>query len=155
MQTIIYDDLFACVLSTYCTEGLIGLSVRCIQPYQQHGRRMPSLSSVRTRSTCCLLVAGFFTEIAQQIHSLRARGVSSSHEALASASAARVFRKSSGNSWTTPPEMSLLVLVIRLSYYKRALCRKNCRCERASSLGRLLPCRIDKNEVQLFACGAA
>src|SRR5437588_11737060 len=81
---------------------------------------MPSLSSVRTRSTCCLLVAGCFTEIAQQIHSLRARGVRSSHAASASASEARVFRKSSGNSWTTPPEMSLLVIVIRLSYYKIA-----------------------------------
>jgi hypothetical protein len=31
-----------------------------------------------------------------------------------------VFRKSSGNSWTTPPEISLLVIVIRLSYYKIA-----------------------------------
>src|SRR3989440_12128267 len=91
-----------------------------MQPYQQQGRRMPSLSSVRTLSTCCLLVSGFFTEIAQQIHSLRARGVRSSHEALASASAARVFRKSSGKSWTTPPEISLLVIVIRLSYYTRA-----------------------------------
>src|SRR5947209_15105204 len=81
---------------------------------------MPSLSSVRTRSTCCLLVSGCFTEIAQQIHSLRARGVRASHAASASASEARVFRKSSGNSWTTPPEMSLLVIVIRLSYYKIA-----------------------------------
>src|SRR2546421_11740378 len=81
---------------------------------------MPSLSSVRTLSTCCLLVSGFFTEIAQHIHSLRARGVRSSHEALASASEARVFRKSSGNSWTTPPEISLLVIVISLYYYKIA-----------------------------------
>src|ERR1700730_6252007 len=86
---------------------------------------MHSLSSVRTLSTCCLLVSGFFTEIAQHIHSLRARGVRSSHEALASASAARVFRKSSGKSWTTPPEMSLLVIVIRLYYYKIALSRKH------------------------------
>src|SRR5437762_6249461 len=81
---------------------------------------MPSLSSVRTLSTCCLLVSGCFTESAQQIHSLRARGVRSSHAALASASEARVFRKSSGNAWTTPPEISLLVIVIRLSYYTRA-----------------------------------
>ncbi len=88
---------------------------------------MPSLSSVRTRSTCCLLVAGCFTEIAQQIHSLRARGVRSSHAASASASEARVFRKSSGNSWTTPPEISLLVIVISLYYYKIALSRKDCK----------------------------
>src|SRR5437588_166781 len=135
LKAIIYDDFLACLLSTYCTEGLTALSVRRIQPYQQQGRRMPSLSSVRTLSTCCLLVSGFFTEIAQQIHSLRARGVRSSHEALACASEARVFRKSSGNSWTTPPEMSLLVIVIRLSYYKIALSRKDCRSERASSIG--------------------
>ncbi len=86
---------------------------------------MPSLSSVRTLSTCCFLVSGFLTEIAQQIHSLRARGVRSSHAASASASEARVFRKSSGKSWTTPPGMSLLVLVIRLYYYKIALSRKD------------------------------
>jgi hypothetical protein len=85
---------------------------------------MPSLSSVRTLSTCCLLVSGFLTEIAQHIHSLRARGVRSSHEALACASEARVFRKSSGNAWTTPPEISFLVIVIRLSYYNIALSRK-------------------------------
>src|SRR2546427_8767125 len=128
MKAIIYDDFFECLSSTtFCTEGLTALSVRWIQPYQQQGRRMPSLSSVHTRSTCCLLVSGCFTEIAQQIHSLRARGVRSSHEALASASAARVFRKSSGKSWTTPPEMSLLVRVIRLSYYTIALSRKDCR----------------------------
>src|SRR5207237_7770405 len=121
MKAIIYDDFFECLSrTTFCTEGLTALSVRCIQPYQQQGRRMPSLSSVRTLSTCCLLVSGFFTEIAQHIHSLRARGVRSSHEALASASEARVFRKSSGNSWTTPPEISLLVIVIRLYYYKIA-----------------------------------
>jgi|SRR5579875_2604680 hypothetical protein len=122
-----YDDFFDCLLSTYCTEGLIALSGRWIQPTQQHGRRMPSLSSVRTLSTCCLLVAGFFTEMVQQIHSLRARGVRFSHIASASGSEARVSRKSSGNSWTTPPEISLLVFVIRLSYHQIALSRKDCR----------------------------
>ena len=87
---------------------------------------MPSFSSVRTRSTCCCLVSGFFTEVAQHIHSLRASGVRSSHTASASASDARVFRKSSGNSWTTPPEILLLVIVIRLYHYKMALARKDC-----------------------------
>src|SRR5690348_8083885 len=110
-----------------------------MQPSQQHGRRMPSLSSVCTRSTCCLLVSGFFTEIVQQIHSLRASGVRSSHTASASASAARVSRKSSGNSWTTPPEMSLLVNVIRLSSYKIVLFRKERRGERRLQYAHLLP----------------
>src|SRR5579875_281744 len=117
-----------------------------MQPIQQQGRRMPSLSSVRTRSTCCLLVSGFFTEIVQQIHSLRARGVRSSHIASASASEARVCRKSSGNSWTTPPEISLLIIVIRLSSYKRALSR----CPTATALHR--SCKVSDLDVgQLFA----
>src|SRR5260370_38337624 len=116
---------------------------------------MPSLSSVRPLSTCCLLVSGFLTEIAQHIHSLRARGVRSSHEALASASEARVFRKSSGNSWTTPPEISFLVIVIRLSYYKIASLARIVGASARLQLACLLPCRIDKNGVQMFACGAA
>src|SRR5215475_487203 len=90
-----------------------------MQPNQQQGRRMPSFSSLRTLSTCCFLVSGFLTESVQQIHSLRARGVRSSHIASASVSEARVFRKSSGNSWTTPPEISLFVIC--LCYYKIAV----------------------------------
>ena len=53
------------------------------QPGQQQGRRIPSLSSVRTRSMCCLLVSGLLTEMTQQIHSFRASGVMSSHFARA------------------------------------------------------------------------
>src|ERR1051326_3757227 len=102
-----------------------------MQPNQQQGRRMPSFSSVRTLSTCCFLVSGFFTEMVQQIHSLRARGVRFSHTASASASEARVFHKSSGNSWTTPPEIALLI--INLYYSQIALSRNDSRSERASS----------------------
>src|SRR5437899_12941220 len=116
---------------------------------------MPSLSSVRTLSTCCLLVSGFLTEIAQHIHSLRARGVRSSHEALASASEARVFRKSSGNAWTTPPEIALLVRVIRLSYYTRASRARMAGASARLQGACLLPCRMYKNAVHMFACGAA
>src|SRR5260370_29836553 len=114
-------------------------------PYQQQGRRMASLSSVRTLSTCCLLVSCFLTEIAQHIHSLRARGVRSSHAAIASASEARVFRKSSGNSWTTPPEISFLVRVISLYSYKIALSRTDCRTYIRLQILFLLPFRIYKN----------
>ena len=107
-----------------------------MQPIQQHGLRMPSLSSVRTRSTCCCLVSGFFTEMVQHIHSLRASGVRSSHAASASASAARVVRKSSGKSWTTPPEITLSVI------YKMALSRKDWRSQLLLQFANLLPCRI-------------
>jgi hypothetical protein len=71
---------------------------------------MPSLSSVRTRSMCCLLVSGFFTEMTQQIHSLRASGVISSHFARAIASERRTFRKSAGTRCTAPGEIAFLLM---------------------------------------------
>jgi hypothetical protein len=129
MKAVVYDDFLDRLLSTYCTEGLIGLSVRWMQPIQQQGRRIPSLSSVRTLSTCCLLVSGFLTEIVQHIHSLRASGVRSSQTASAAASGARAFCRSSGSSCTTPPEISFEVIVINLFYYYNiiALSRKDYR----------------------------
>lgn len=104
-----YLDL-RCLLSTYCTDGLIGLSVRWIQPYQQQGRRIPSLSSVRVLSTCSFLVSGFLTEITQQIHSLRASAVRSSHAASASGSEVKTSRKSAGILCTTPLDITFLVI---------------------------------------------
>lgn len=53
----------------------------------------------RTLSTCCLLVSGFLTEITQQIHSLRASGVISSHFLRSAGSESRAFRKSAGTLW--------------------------------------------------------
>jgi len=83
---------------------------RCGQPGQQHGRRIPSLSSEHTLSTCCLLVSSFLTEMVQQIHSLRASGVTSSQAASAFASVASAFRRSAGRSCTTPPEIRRAVI---------------------------------------------
>ena len=74
------------------------------QPGQQQGLRIPSFNSEHILSTCCLLVSGFFTEMTQQIHSLRASGVMSSHLARASRSEARALRRSAGTLWTTPEE---------------------------------------------------
>jgi len=54
---------------------------------------------------CWLLVSGFFTEITQQIHSLRASGVMSSHFARAAESEMRAFRKSAGTECTIPCEI--------------------------------------------------
>jgi len=59
---------------------------------------------------CCLLVSGFLTEITQQIHSLRASGVMSSHFARAAGSERSTFRKSAGTACTAPPEMAFLVI---------------------------------------------
>jgi hypothetical protein len=83
---------------------------RCGQPGQQHGRRIPSLSSEHTLSTCCRLVSSFLTEMVQQIHSLRASGVMSSQAASAFASDAIAFRRSAGTSCTTPPEIRTVVI---------------------------------------------
>ena len=76
-----------------------------------------ALSSVRTRSMCCLLVAGFFTEITQQIHSLRASGVISSHFARAAGSEMRTFRKSAGTLCTAPGEIAFLAMDFILHGY--------------------------------------
>jgi hypothetical protein len=65
---------------------------------------MPSISSEHTRSTCCFLVSSFLTEVVQQIHSLRASGVMSSHAACAAGEARSAFLKSAGNACTVPLE---------------------------------------------------
>jgi hypothetical protein len=83
---------------------------RCGQPGQQQGRRIPSLSSLRTRSMCCLLVSGLLTEITQQIHSFRASGVISSHFSCATGSEIRTLRKSAGTACTTPGEIAFLAM---------------------------------------------
>src|ERR1700741_4593951 len=59
---------------------------------------------------CCLLVSGFLTEITQQIHSLRASGVISSHFACATESEMRTFRKSGGTLCTAPGELAFLLI---------------------------------------------
>jgi hypothetical protein len=59
---------------------------------------------------CCLLVSGFLTEITQQIHSLRASDVMSSHFASATGSEMRTFRKSAGTLCTAPGESAFLFM---------------------------------------------
>lgn len=86
-------------------DGLKALSLRWMQPIQQHGRRIPSFSSETTRVTCSVLVSIFFGNVVQQIHSLRARGVRSSHLASALGSADNAFFKSAGKVWAVPPEI--------------------------------------------------
>lgn len=75
---------------------------------------MPSLSSLTSRSTCSFRVSSFFTKVTQQIHSLRARGVRSSHAVCAALSDERAFRTSVGTSCTVPLEM--VGLLISLLY---------------------------------------
>ena len=97
------------LLSMNFCEGLSALSFRWTQPYQQQGRRIPSLSSEHTRSTCSRRFSGCLTEKTQQIHSLRASGVISSHAVSALESAAKALRKSAGRSCATPPGIFLVI----------------------------------------------
>src|SRR6266540_3601314 len=76
---VAHADALLRLLNTQRTEGLSSLSLRWMQPSQQHGRRFPSSSSDCTRWMCWLLVSAFFGQSTQQSHSLRARGVRSSH----------------------------------------------------------------------------
>lgn len=105
------SHLLVFLLSTNFCEGLNFLSVRWGQPDQQHGRRIPSLSSETTLLTCSFLVSVVLTEIVQQIHSLRESGVISSQAANALASEDRAYRRSVGNGWAVPP--GILFVVIR------------------------------------------
>jgi len=95
------------------------------QPAQQQGRRFPSLSSVRTLSIRLRLVSGFLASSTQQIHSLRASGVMSSHSASAALSAVRVFRKSAGTPCTTPVAISLLDINLFCQFFCRNAQRFN------------------------------
>jgi hypothetical protein len=70
---------------------------------------------------CCLLVSGFLTEITQQIHSLRASGVISSHFARVTGSEMRTFRKSAGTLCTAPGEIAFLVMDFILHRYAISL----------------------------------
>ena len=70
---------------------------------------------------CCLLVSGFLTEITQQIHSLRASGVISSHFVRATGSEMRTFRKSAGTLCTAPGESAFLFIDFILHRYAISL----------------------------------
>src|SRR2546428_5101389 len=71
------------------------------------GPPLPSNSSDCNRWMCWLLVSAFFGQSTQQIHSLRARGVRSSHAARTFGLAIRTRLKSTGTVCTTPPEIAL------------------------------------------------
>src|SRR5881396_667347 len=104
---VAHADALLRLLNTQRTEGLSSLSLRWMQPSQQHGRRFPSSSSDCNRWMCWLLVSAFFGQITQQSHSLRARGVRSCHAARTFGLAIRTRLKSTGTVCTTPPETTL------------------------------------------------
>src|SRR5450755_3171195 len=74
-------------------------------PGQQQGRRFPSLRIEQPHSIQRLLVSAFLADSIQDIHSLRASGVISSHAVNACGSDVSAFFKSAGTSCTTPLEI--------------------------------------------------
>lgn len=81
-----------------------------MQPIQQQGRRIPPPSLESAFLIRTLRVSAFLPEITQQIHSLRASGVMSSHAAHAAGAEAMALRKSSGIVCTTPPTIVLIAM---------------------------------------------
>jgi hypothetical protein len=67
-----------------------------MQPAQQQGLRIPPASFEIPFLMRIFLVSAFLPEITQQIHSLRASGVISSHAARAAGAETRALRKSAG-----------------------------------------------------------
>lgn len=111
-----YLDL-DCLLRAHCTDLLIGLSGRWIHPIQQQGRRFPAGNSVRILSMWFFRVSSFLLVTTQQIHSLRASGVSPSHAAWILELAVRTFLRSSGTLWTVPLDKGFVVIFL---YYRTA-----------------------------------
>jgi hypothetical protein len=65
--------------------------------------------SEQTLSICAFRVSGFLTEMVQQIHSLRARGVSSFHAVRTFSEDRIAVCKSVGTVCTTPPAIVLAI----------------------------------------------
>lgn len=108
------------LLRMYFCDRLMDLSLRWMHPIQQHGRRIPSLSSETVRRTWSCLVSAVFTASTQQIHSLRASGVRLSHRPTAFVSASKAFLRSDGMACATPAESFLLAIKIFFNTVKRA-----------------------------------
>lgn len=70
----------------------------CVHPTQQHGRRMPLFIFESAFLMRIFLVSAFAPDVTQQIHSLRASGVISSHSDTTDFSDLMAFCRSAGNT---------------------------------------------------------
>jgi hypothetical protein len=87
-----------------------------VQPSQQQGRRIPDFNLDRALVIRIFLVSAFLPEVTQQIHSLRASGVMSSHTAFADGAEARALRKSCGSECTAPADDFGILLFYQMNY---------------------------------------
>jgi hypothetical protein len=85
-------------------------ALRCGQPGQQQGRRLPSLSSANARWILRLRVVVCLAEMIQQIHSFRASGVRSLQTACVVASELIALRRSAGVLCRGPSLVSLFTI---------------------------------------------
>ena len=90
-----------------------------MQPAQQQGRRIPSMSSARVLSIRWILVPNFLADRIQQIHSLRASDVMSSHAIRIALSELRGARKSGGTLCATPVAIFLFTINLLYSIFER------------------------------------
>lgn len=94
------------------------LGLRCGQPGQQQGRRSPSDRSLSVLSIRLNRVSGFFAEVTQQIHSLRAKGVRSAQRDFIFGSESMAVRKSAGMV-CSGPRLSFLFVSAMIPAFSR------------------------------------
>jgi hypothetical protein len=95
-------------VSCFQIGSMTRLFYRCGQPAQQHGRRIPPFILDSAFFIRISRVSAFTPEVTQQIHSLRASGVMSSHNSRAAGAAIIAFFRSSGSLCTVPVESVLM-----------------------------------------------
>lgn len=90
----------------------------CVQPAQQHGRRIPPDSLDMALFIRMSRVSAFLPEVTQHIHSLRASGVMSAHSASTLGVAVIAFLKSVGSVCIVPLKFIFVVMcLININYY--------------------------------------
>jgi hypothetical protein len=112
-------------ISTSCCHLLGALSVRCMQPTQQHGRFWPSSSSSTVRSILRLRVFSCLAFSIQQMNSFRASGVMDSQSCVIATVLVKASITSGCNSCTRPPETFLLFMTVLYHLVKCPHARKN------------------------------
>lgn len=104
----------------------LALGLRCGHHGRQQGLRFHASRSSQSLMICSFLVSSFLTIVTQQIHSLRASGVSDSRLLRTSGWFFSVVSKSSGKSWRKSVICSEWVMVYwidkELSYSLSVFC---------------------------------
>lgn len=90
-----------------------------MHPAQQQGRRIPLFIFDIAFLIRIFLVSIFLPEVIQHIHSLRARGVISSHADSIALLDTRTSFKSAGTVCTVPLEIFIVVLLYQICYSKK------------------------------------